>query len=270
MKDRLAAPRLHLAREDGDDPLGSGCGAMALWTNHDEKPDRLYTTVYFLRDALESALDHAAVLRETPCRKPSLIRGAGHAEIAARLTRFRSSFNELRCHEAMMVTKILRAREWASELKRAAPRIRADAEQFMDATAGCEDIQTEYVSDPQRLFHGGEMPARFLGQRNAGYFEAGPEGRTPSQDYRVGGRIDLLELRVACEVFLSQIDQCFFSETPPAPAHDNETIVPHLPLPEDEDDAIADAVTDTDEAETEDENGELIPAKEEETAPAIH
>ncbi len=202
---------------------------MALWTNYDETQDSLYTTIYFLRDAIESALDHAAHLKETACRKPALIRGAGHAEIAARLSRFRSSFNELRSHEALLVTKLIRAREWAAELKRAAPRIRADAEQFIDATADCETLQCEYVSDPQRLFHGGDLPVRFLEQRQVGFGAVNDSAAPQGQDYRVGGRVDLLELRVACEVFLSQIDQIFFADEKPALKHD-ETLVPHLQL----------------------------------------
>lgn len=208
---------------------------MALWTNHEETQDDLYTTVYFLRDALNSALEHAAFLKETICRKPHLIRGAGHAEIAARLSRFRSSFNELRSHEAMMVTKLLRAREWAAELKRAAPEIRPDAEQFIDATADCETLHSEYVSDPQRLFHGVDMPVRYLERRQGGFDGDGEIAHQSGRDYRVGGRIDLLELRVACEVFLSQIDQEFFGGVSPADAvaHE-ESQLPHLQLTEEQ------------------------------------
>jgi hypothetical protein len=206
---------------------------MALWANQDEGRDDVYTTVYFLRDALDSVLGHAGYLTAAVCRKPALVRGAGHAEIAARLNRFRSSYMELRTREAMLVTKLLRAREWAAELRRAAPQIRGDIDQFLDATGVCERLHGEYVSDPQRLFHGGEMPMRFLERRQAsGEMDAG--ACLPAQDYRVGGAVDLLELRVACEVFLSQIDQEFFPDAPPAPLPYDEGAAAFLPLHEDE------------------------------------
>jgi hypothetical protein len=202
---------------------------MALWVNHDESSDGLYTTVYFLRDALESALEHAAYLTATVCRKPDLMRGAGHAEISARLNRFRSSFLELQTREAMMVTKLLRAREWAAELKRAAPQIKSDADQFIDATSICETLQNEYVSDPQRLFHGRELPSRYL-ERRHGAVDPAADRTTPATEYRVGGVVDLLELRVACEVFLSQLDQEFFSDASPNRVQHDESFVSYLQL----------------------------------------
>jgi hypothetical protein len=57
-------------------------------------------------------------------------------------------------------------------------------------------------------------------------------GGGQSQDYRVGGRVDLLELRVACEVFLSQIDQEFFSDAPPSKVKRDNPILSYLDLDE--------------------------------------
>jgi hypothetical protein len=127
----------------------------------------------------------------------------------------------------MMLTKLLRARDWAGELRRAAPQIRDDADQFIDATSVCEELQAEFVSDPQRLFNGGELPLRFMEGR-------GSAGSGPSHDYRVGGRVDLLELRVACEVFLAQIDQHFFSDDLPNETRRASGILAYLDLAEEQ------------------------------------
>lgn len=200
---------------------------MALWTTEAEDNRDLYTTIYFLRDALFSALDDAAFLKNTACRKPDTLRGSGHAEIAARLTRFRMSFNALKSREAMMITKIIRAREWAVSLRRAAPHIREDIEQFLDATAVCQTIQSDFVANAQRAFHGADAPARFLEQRQG---DAGDRYGAGLSDYRVGGRVDLLELRLACEVFLSQIEQTFIADHDADEPEDSEPSWRYLQL----------------------------------------
>ncbi|MFY9641401.1 MAG: hypothetical protein WCD20_19180 [Rhodomicrobium sp.] len=195
---------------------------MSLWTIRPNQNHDVYTVVYLLRDALRSALSDAWFFERTALQKADL-KGAGHAEIAAKLGRFRDSCKSFEEREALMVTKLLRARTWAAELRKLAPEFQFDIDQFLDATEPCEQLKTEFLRDAQRMFNGGASLVRFLSQRKpeAGAADAKNEP-SPDAPYLVGGQKALFELRAACEAFLSQIDGEFFSsdtgEATPAPA----------------------------------------------------
>jgi hypothetical protein len=189
---------------------------MALWTINPTQNHDVYTVVYLLKDALQSALSDAWFFERTALPKVE-VKGAGHAEISARLGRFREGCMSLKEREALMLTKLLRARNWSSELRRLVPEIQPDIDQFLEATEPCEQMQDEYGKDAQRMFHGGGSLIRFLAQRKPGTQEAQRENE-PAADtaYLVGGRKALYELRAACEVFLAQIDDEFFSSGSPS------------------------------------------------------
>jgi len=184
---------------------------MSLWTVRPNQNHDVYTVVYLLRDALKSALSDAWFFERTALQKVDL-KGAGHAEIAAKLGRFRDSCKNFEEREALMVTKLLRARTWAAELRKLAPEFHPDIDQFTGATAPCEQLQAEFVKDAQRMFNGGTSLARFISRRRPCAIDAEPSGEASSEGhYLVGGQKALYELRVACEVFLSQIDGEFFA-----------------------------------------------------------
>jgi hypothetical protein len=187
---------------------------MALWTINPNQDHDVYTIVYLLKDALRSALSDAWFFERTALPKTEM-RGAGHAEIAARLGRFRDSCKGFEEREALMLIKLLRARSWAAELRKLVPEFQIDIDQFLDATEPCETMQGEFTKDAQSMFHGGGSLARFLSQRKPARAE-GPDGNqvAPEGSYLVGGRKALYELRVACEVFLSQIEGEFFASEP--------------------------------------------------------
>jgi hypothetical protein len=190
---------------------------MALWTTNPNQDHDVYTTVYLLKDALRSALSDAWFFERTALPKTEM-KGAGHAEIAARLGRFRESCKGFQEREALMLMKLLRARLWAAELRKLAPEFQLDIDQFLDATEPCETMQGEFTKDAQSIFNGGGSLARFLSRRRPAAAEGADEG-----SYLVGGQKALYELRVACEVFLGQIEGEFFSSEP-------ESAKPGLPL----------------------------------------
>ncbi|MGO9174010.1 MAG: hypothetical protein ACLP7P_18890 [Rhodomicrobium sp.] len=194
---------------------------MALWTITQDQNHDVYTVVYLLKDALRSALSDAWFFERTALPKAD-VKGAGHAEIAARLGRFRDSCKGFQEREALMLTKLLRARSWAAELRKLTPEFQLDIDQFLDATEPCEEMQSDFLKDAQRMFHGGASLVRFLSQRKPETGAASQESQPPADGhYLVGGRKALYELRAACEVFLGQIDDEFFSSgsesTGPAP-----------------------------------------------------
>jgi hypothetical protein len=215
---------------------------MALWSTYETRNENLNTVLYFLRDGLASAIADAALLASTACSLPRPHAGAGHNEISAQLGRLRQVYETLRHREALFVTKLLRAREWAVEARKLAPQIKAEADQFLEAVEHCEELSYEYTSDPQRIFHGGDMPSRLLSRRpeetrGHGY---GGHGSGAGGDYYIAGKAGLLELRVACEVFLGQIQAEFFSgDASPTPQTGRETFLPYLDL--DESDVLTDS-----------------------------
>ncbi len=186
---------------------------MALWAITSTQNYDVYTVVYLLNDALRSALNDVWFFERTALPKAD-VKGAGHAEIAARLGRFRDGCKTFQEREALLLTKLLRARTWASELRKLAPAMQPEIDQFLDTTGPCEQMQAEFVKDAQRIFHGGGSLSRFLARRKPEHEEGSVENAPrPAADgpYLVGGRTALFELRAACEVFLGQINDEFFS-----------------------------------------------------------
>jgi hypothetical protein len=181
---------------------------MAVWTTDSRLNHDVYTVVYLLKDALRSAVDDALFCERTSCPKPD-VKGAGHAEISARLGRFRDACNVFREREALMLTKLLRARTWAGELRKLAPELQEEVDQFVDATEGCQKLQAEFIRDAQRMFHGGGALSRFLARRQPHPAEPEEDAAANSQS-GAGGQAEILELRVACEVFLAQVNNEFF------------------------------------------------------------
>jgi hypothetical protein len=181
----------------------------------------VYTVVYLLKDALRSAVEDALFCERTSFPKPD-VKGAGHAEISARLGRFRDACNVFREREALMLTKLLRARTWAVELRKLAPELQEEVDQFVDATERCQKLQAEFIRDAQRMFHGGGSLSRFLTRRQPQPVEPEVEGAANnlSEDSAGGGQAELLELRVACEVFLAQVNNEFFG----GEGHDEEAL----------------------------------------------
>ena len=186
---------------------------MALWTLNPPQQEDIYTVVYFLKDALSSALEDAWFFEKTALPRAD-VKGAGHAEIAARLGRFRVGCKTFQEREALMLMKLSRARIWAAELRKVAPEVQHDADQFLDATEACEEMKGEFVRDAQRMFNGGGLLTRFLARRKA--HEERQSHCAHDGGYRVGGRTELFELRAACEVFLAQINDGFFPASQPA------------------------------------------------------
>jgi hypothetical protein len=192
---------------------------MALWTVTPTQDHDVYTVVYLLKDALRSALSDAWSFESASCSKPE-VRGASHAEIAARLGRFRDACSSLQQREALMLTKLLRARTWAAELRRLSPEFQVEIDQFLETTETCGSMQADFLRDAQRMFNGGASLSRFLTRRKpepSGGDEPGNSDAGSASNYLVGGQKALYELRVACEVFLAQINDEFFGSAPVEP-----------------------------------------------------
>ena len=202
---------------------------MALWTLNPPQQHDIYTVVYFLKDALSSALEDAFFIERTALPKAE-VRGADHAEIAARLGRFRDGCKTFQEREALMLAKLSRARIWASELRKLAPEVQHDIDQFLDATECCDALRAGFVQDVQRMFNGGGLLSRFLDCRKP-EVEGRQKHCAKDGSYRVGGQTALFELRAACEVFAGQITDVFFSSRRPQNAALTKPLAAYLEPP---------------------------------------
>ena len=204
---------------------------MSLWTVNANQDHDLYTVVYLLKDALRAALSDAWYFERTSLQKADL-KGAGHAEIAAKLGRFRDGCKSMQEREALMLAKLLRARAWAADLRRFAPDFQPDIDQFLDETEACDEIKAGFLKDVQRIFNGGASLIRFLSERKPEASADAAVGQTAADGhYLVGGRKALYELRAACEVFLGLIDAEFFPSGREAPVP-GRLVLPAEPVEE--------------------------------------
>ncbi len=183
---------------------------MSIWTIDSRQDHDVYTVVYLLKDALRSALEDALFCERTSFPKPD-VKGAGHAEISARLGRFRDACNVFREREALMLTKLLRARTWASELRKLSPEFQEEVDQFVEATEPCHKLQAEFMRDAQRMFHGGGSLSRFFSRRQSETAEQEEVAANSQSSNQSADHAKILELRVACEVFLAQVNTEFFA-----------------------------------------------------------
>ena len=184
---------------------------MTLWTIKPDQDHDVYTVVYLLKDALRSALSDAWYFERTALHKADL-KGAGHAEIAAKLGRFRDSCKGFEEREALMVTKLC-APGTGPRNSGLEPEFQPD----IDTLPRCDwalrgnpvrvpagrsaHIQRRHVARP--------VPPR--GSRRRRRKAAG--GQPAVAPTSLAARKALYELRAACEEFLAEIDSEFFSRS---------------------------------------------------------
>jgi hypothetical protein len=221
--------------------LKKGFEPMALWSIDSSQDHDVYTVVYLLRDALQSALNDALFLERTSLPKVE-VKGAGHAEIAARLGRFRDGCATFKEREALMLTKLLRARAWTLELRKLVPDFQSELDAFLEATAPCGEMCSGFMKDAQSIFHGGGSLVRFLAARKPRSAPKSADEALPDQPYLVGGRTALVELRTVCEGFLAQIEDEFFTRAKLSEQEVRTPVLGLLPAPDDLAPATGDAL----------------------------
>ena len=158
----------------------------------------LESIVYFLGESLRAAIEMGDRLQQSACDMPKLAPNMDCMEIAGKLAAFRQHTQTLWNDEVLMLTKILRARELAKELRIHEPELRPEIDTFRLATVYTADLRDTLLPDTQNIFNGAVQPKRFLEAR--GYTdleETGP--KEPLLGYKVAGAIDIRLLIDACE-----------------------------------------------------------------------
>jgi hypothetical protein len=158
----------------------------------------LESIVYFLGEALRAAIQVADRLQQSACNMPKLGPNMDCMEIADKLAAFRQHTQTLWNDEVMMLTKILRARDLAKELRFHEPELRPEIDTFRLATVYADDLRGTLLPDTQNMFNGAVPPKRFLEAR--GYTNLDASGPAePLLGYKVAGATDIRLLLDACE-----------------------------------------------------------------------
>ncbi|NJM35474.1 MAG: hypothetical protein HC850_13080 [Rhodomicrobium sp.] len=169
---------------------------MGILSTEDE--EHLESIVYFLSEALRGAIEVGDGLQQSPCTMPQIKPGMDCSEIAGQLAAFRQHVNDLWSCEMMLLTKLLRARELAKELRVYEQELRPEIDTFRLATVMAPDLRDMLMPDEEHVFNGAVHPKRFLEMR--GYDEN--EGAIPGEPllgYRIAGALDVRLLLDACE-----------------------------------------------------------------------
>ncbi len=163
-----------------------------------EEAGHLESIVYFLSEALRAALEAGDRLQQSPCSMPQFTPAMDCAEIAGKLASFRQHVNELWSGEMLMLTKILRARDLAKELRLYEPGLKPEIDTFRLATVMATDLRDLLLPDAENVFNGGVQPKRFLEARGYPETEAEMLGK-PLLGYKMAGQLDVRLLLGACE-----------------------------------------------------------------------
>ena len=167
---------------------------MGLLSTVDE--GHLESIVYFLSEALRTAIEAGDSLQQSGCDVPHLDHGMDCGEITDKLATFRQYIHGLWSREVLLIAKILRARELAKELRVHEPELRPEIDTFRLATVSSADMQETLLPDAQNLFNGAVQPKRFLETRG---YSAIDDAGGALLGYRIAGRIDVRLLLDACE-----------------------------------------------------------------------
>lgn len=177
-----------------------------MWATSIGNDEQLHSILFFLSDSLRSALEGGEFLNTSDCEPPDITPEINADEIASRLASFRGKLNGFKAHEAIVVTKVARARDWSLKLRKLQPTLKTEIDGFRHATACCEDLQNSLRPSVQQVFHGGYQPRRFLQRRvrrrrTSPVMQANP-ALAAEKSFFLAGKVDSQELLQACEDFL--------------------------------------------------------------------
>jgi len=163
-----------------------------------EGDEHVESIVFFLSDALRSAIEAGDRLQQSVCDTPHFTPGVNAGEIADRLAGFRRQTGELWGLEALVLTKILRAGDLARELRVHEPSLKPEIDTFRLATVIAGDLRDKLMPDAESTFNGSDDPRCFLQARGQADFDGHASHDEPDA-YKIAGEVDVRLLMDACE-----------------------------------------------------------------------
>ena len=176
--------------------------------------------VFFLTEALRAAVESGDSVQQSLCEAPQLSANMNCGEIAERLALYRKHLRAVWSYEALMVAKIMRARELARELRALEVELRPELDTFRLATVSCADLQELLLPSAQNVFNGVDQVRRLSPEMGA--FFDGATKTDPLAGYRIAGHTDIRLLLSACEALHYSLAARYGFETLPARTHSSE------------------------------------------------
>jgi hypothetical protein len=166
---------------------------MGILTSDEE--GHVESIVYFLTEALRAAVENGDSVHQSLCEAPQLSPNMSCDEITDRLAAYRRHSRAIWSYEALMVAKIMRARELAKELRGIEAELRPELDIFRLATVSCADLQEILLPSAQNIFNG--VDQRSFNDRGTSMFDGARAD--PLSAYRIAGHTDITLLLGACE-----------------------------------------------------------------------
>lgn len=213
-----------------------------MWMTSIINDERLQSVVFFLSDTLRSILEDCEALQASRCAPPSIGKEASCEEIFLQLDQFRNQVRFIRSREAIMVAKLVRAREWAQLLKGLAPSIKPEINLFLLGTVFCGDLQQALLPNVQQEFNGGSLSKRFISERlrEEDVRSNGIPAASDGVSYIIAGKVRIEDLMLACERMLTTLDNNFdlYEELVTEPANLDEPlelndVIAEIAIPDD-------------------------------------
>lgn len=165
---------------------------------------------YLLADHLDSALAAAEDLETAARAWPAHRTDIGHVELLATERRV---IERMRAFEAVLITRVLKARDRARELSRTEAEFALMSQLFVGGTASLVDAIAELADASESDFDTGDCLVAYLRRRGIIDSEAAdlPEGRTIAFDdgFLVAGRIALGPLAEMIIAFIEALDNVY-------------------------------------------------------------
>lgn len=165
---------------------------------------------YLLADHLDSALAAAEDLETAARAWPANLGACEHRELLASERRV---IERMRAFEAVLITRVLRARERARELVRTEAEFSRIAKLFVGGTASLVDAVADLADASADDFASGDCLVAYLRRRGIIDGEAAdlPEGRTIAFDdgFLVAGRIALAPLSEMIIAFIDALEMSY-------------------------------------------------------------
>ncbi len=178
-----------------------------------EGESHLELIVYFLSESLRAAIETGDELQQTAYQLPKFTPGMDCSEIAESLAELRQQVGELWSLEVAVLTKILRARDLAKELRMHEPALKPEIDTFRLATVMAADLLDKLMPNDETVFNGAVQPRKFLTARCQSEFgDLGAEDAFVG--YKIAGQFDVRLLLDACAALHFSLSARYGFEAP--------------------------------------------------------
>lgn len=175
-----------------------------------DRDETLHTTVYMLCDGLIGVIEEGQALLEGATETRAFRGDLSGGDVARAVRGLGDFVTHMRTHEALLVTRLAQAREWALRLRSQSPALRPIIDLFRTVSQDAADICALLGEDDASLFNGSRGARAFIASRKltvvASDDLAAPQVIEANAGYLLGGKLPLTPLLEMVESLLTTIE----------------------------------------------------------------